>query len=126
MLRKISLSLSLSVCLFYRWSTVQYVKSVSSVLSLTKRSLFCCLFVCLFVCILLPTAIPIHIVRKYNRVASSMTSGLIPPEFSAWFVYGILLIIGSFLYISTIMVPPEIDNDEGDNDEMMVLMMIMN
>ena len=47
-----------------------------------------------------------------------MTSGLIPAESSAWFVYyGILLIIGSFSYIlSTIMVPPEIDNDEGDND----------
>ena len=46
-----------------------------------------------------------------------MTSGLVPTEFSAWFVYGILLIIGSFSYISTIMVPPEIDNDEDDNDE---------
>jgi hypothetical protein len=58
----------------------------------------------------------IPIVCKYNtRVASSMTSGMIPAEFSAWFVYGILLIIGSFSYISTIMVP-DIDNDNDDDD----------
>ena len=118
MLRKISLSLSLSVSftdgLQYSTSN-QFHRSYHSQ---NDRCFVVCLFVCLFVCLYPPpTAVPIHIVRKYNRVASSMTSGLIPTEFSAWFVYGILLIIGSFSYISTIMVPPEIDNDEGDNDE---------
>ena len=114
MLRKISLSLSLSVSftdgLQYSTSN-QFHRSYHSQ---NDRCFVVCLFVSLYPP---PTAVPIHIVRKYNRVASSMTSGLIPTEFSAWFVYGILLIIGSFSYISTIMVPPEIDNDEGDNDE---------
>ena len=95
------------------------VRQISFIGPITHKTIVVLLFVCLFVCLYPPpTAVPIHIVRKYNRVASSMTSGLIPAEFSAWFVYGILLIIGSFSYIDQLLwFLPEIDNDEGDNDE---------
>ena len=48
---------------------------------------------------------------KYSRIASN-----IPAESSAWFVYGILLIIGFLSYISTIMVP-DIDNDDYDSND---------
>ena len=48
---------------------------------------------------------------KYSRIASN-----IPVESSAWFVHGILLIIGSLSYISTIVVP-DIDNDDDDSND---------
>ena len=83
--KSLSLSLSLSVSftdgLQYSTSN-QFHRSYHSQ---NDRCFVVCLFVCLFVCLYPPpTAVPIHIVRKYDRVASSMTSGLIPAEFSAW------------------------------------------
>jgi len=49
-------------------------------------------------------------------IASTMKSDLIPSQFSAWFVYSILLIIGSINYIITSMVP-DIDNNDNSDDE---------
>ena len=52
-----------------------------------------------------------------NRIASTMKSDLIPPQFNAWFVYSILLITGSINYIITSMVPDIDNNDNGSHEK---------
>ena len=116
-------SLSLSVCLSLLQMVYSTVCQISFIGPITHKTIVVWLFVCLYPP---PTAVPIHIVRKYNRVASSMTSGLIPTEFSAWFVYSILLIIGSFSYIDQLLwFRLKLTMTRAIMMKIMVLMMIM-
>ena len=48
-------------------------------------------------------------------VATTMTSGMIPARFSAWVVYGVLMVIEGITYLSALMIPDQ-SRDANDDD----------
>jgi len=43
-------------------------------------------------------------------------TGVIPSEYSAWVVFGVLFLLGSATYFTTIIVPNDNDNNDNNNN----------